>query len=78
MPDSALATALGANLQALELNAARNGDDTPNAGGPPYDVPNRIPLVPAGSVLSGVHGRVFQMDDARCQRRSSFKLVSQP
>ena len=74
IPNPALTTALGAILRPLAHKAAQNDGDAPKAGGTPCDVPDWIPLVPAGPSLSGVDGRVFQMDDAQCRRRSSFRL----
>ena len=59
-------TVLGGIFQPLVLQAANAAGEGENAGGPPYEVPEWIPLTPApnGSLLRGSDGRVFQMEDA--------------
>ena len=58
-------TVLGGIFQPLVLQAAKAAGESESAGGPPYEVPEWIALVPAanGSLLRGSDGRVFQMED---------------
>ena len=61
-----LTIALGAIVQPLALQALNaEGNGGGSRGGPPYKVPEWIPLLPAGPLLSGVDGRVFKVDDPR-------------
>ena len=59
-----LTTALGAIFQPLTLQAL-NAEGGGSKGGPPYEVPDWIPLLPPGPLINGADGRVFRMDDTR-------------
>ena len=62
-PEHQLTTALGTILQPLDLQAAGAAEGDGQGAGPPYEVPDWIPLTPNGPLIQGVDRRTFQMDD---------------
>ena len=59
-------TVLGGIFQPLVLQAANAAGEGESGGGPPYEVPEWIPLVPAPNdgLIRGSDGRIFEMEDA--------------